>query len=238
MNTNLAFYAKTGYRIAVSTAAALLVGSIGTFAGMPTAAQAVSPVIQNAAAPMPKRHSLPVWTHAADRVHAVVNGNTVYYSFDSELLAADTSTGAIKWSYPLKLATPVVTVNQSLYALTQTGTIVKLDARTGKALWIKKAPGKSTNPSGFYKPKGLIVYGTTLYLSDLRGLTQISAVNGKVVRSFPEFEGWLQGVRGNAVFALSVQSGATLREMMQAFDTRYAAGNYSRIRKIDRELCG
>ncbi|NGZ74599.1 outer membrane protein assembly factor BamB family protein [Saccharibacillus alkalitolerans] len=216
MNRNILRSSRTNRRLAALTAALLLTAPFGAYAGTsPAAAASSAPVAESTAA---TRLSQPAWSKTAERIQAVAHGNTIYYQSGSMLTAADAKTGKTKWTYSARLAAPVQTLNNSLYAVTKKGVIVKLDARSGKALWTKKAPGKPSKSSDEYSPESFRLSGTTLYLADSKGLTQISAATGKQTRSFPKFTGFIRDIRGGMVFSLSVESGAYLREILQAYD--------------------
>ncbi|OWA37429.1 hypothetical protein B9G55_05065 [Saccharibacillus sp. O16] len=212
LSSNLAHrHLKTGL------AAVLLAGTFGAYAGTPAQAAPVQTDLNVQLTP-PEGSSLPAWSRSADSMRPLLSGNVVYYQAGSKFTAADASKGKIKWTYSAKLAAQPVLLNQSLFIATTQGKIVKMNAKTGKVVWTKDAPGKPSKSSQDYTVDNFMLSGTTLYINDAKGLTKTSAANGKKIASFPKFEGLIQDIRGNQIFSLSVESGAYMRQILRAYD--------------------
>jgi len=203
----------------LSTAALLLAGTFGAYAGQtnaesPAPAQASFSVAPTAALDQP------AWSRTTDRFQAAINGNTVYYQFDSKLIVANASTGKTKWTFANISSCPMLTLNNSVYAATTNGQIVKLSSISGKAIWTKDAPGKSANASDLYMPNNFRLSGTNLYVSDSKGLTQISAVSGKTIRNLPEIKTLPLGISGSTVICTTTSSGSEMRETLEAYHNK------------------
>ncbi|WP_172250992.1 PQQ-binding-like beta-propeller repeat protein [Saccharibacillus deserti] len=207
---------KNNRRFAASAAALLLAGTFGFYAGTPsTEAASADRGLFTLTSNTP---SSPQWSRSVDSPQAVVGGSAIYYQSGSKLIASDISTGKTKWSYAAKSYAPAVTLNNSVYIATTKGKIVKLNAKNGKVLWTINAPAKPSKSSEEYPPNDFRLSGNTLYISDNKGLTQIDAATGRTIRTLSKVVGKPVGIRGNMIFAVSVSSGAYMRETLKAYD--------------------
>lgn len=205
-------------KIVIPAAALMLVATFGSSSGFLLSGTAAAAQKQAVVQSSDFAKFAPVWSKAADYMQPVINGNTVYYRSDSKWIAADAATGKTKWSYAAKSFAPVVTVNNSVYLITTTGRIIKLNGENGKVLWSKNVSEKSSKTSDGYNVSDFRAHGAVLYLTDDSGLHRINAMNGKTLRSFSNIEGTPIGVRGNKIFVVSVVSGAYMSQKLNAYD--------------------
>lgn len=205
--------------LTLSVTALLLAGTFGAYAGQANA-ESSAPLASSLSVAATASLAQPAWSQTTDRFRAVINGNTVYYQFDSKLIAANASTGKTKWTSANISSCPVLTLNSSVYAATTNGQIVKLSSISGKALWTQDAPGKSANASDLYMPNDFRLSGTNLYVSDSKGLTQFSAVSGKTIRNLPDIKALPIGISGSTVIATTTASGSEMRETLEAYHNK------------------
>ncbi len=115
---------------------------------------------------------------AASPTTPAIGGTNAYVFGGSVVYALDMATGATRWSYKSKGGVPSPVVTDSGVLLTMgNGTVVKLDALTGKACWTHadaklRQPGK---PKFYFEP---LVMATPIVSG---GLVYIATTDGQVV---------------------------------------------------------
>ncbi|MDT3424748.1 alcohol dehydrogenase (cytochrome c)/outer membrane protein assembly factor BamB [Paenibacillus forsythiae] len=105
---------------------------------------------------------------------APVSGNLVYYAASGKLIAADLSTGKVKWSIPGGQYPEVIT-NNSVFYITSSGNLVRADAQSGKITW----KVKGVNPFSELGAHAELVNGTLIYFNEHGGLAAYNPANGK-----------------------------------------------------------
>ncbi|MGG1878418.1 PQQ-binding-like beta-propeller repeat protein [Paenibacillus cisolokensis] len=125
----------------------------------------------------------------------------VYYNAGTSLSAANLKTGKTKWSYKSTPSSAPITNLGYVYFTDTSGRIHKVNAKTGKSAWVKKAYAAPKSGKG-YEPSSIDYYSGMLILSDAYGLTAYDTKTGKLK--------WKTERKGNSSYNIEMMNGLLL----------------------------
>ncbi|QWU13953.1 outer membrane protein assembly factor BamB family protein [Paenibacillus sophorae] len=171
---------KTTYILNALLAAALLSTSDGLYghiAAADTAHGNISSV--SAAADSATPVLKPLWQAKTNEnglydKQAPASNGLVYYAASGKLMAADLTTGKVKWSIPGGQYPEVIT-NSSVFYITSGGDLMRANARSGKVIWKVKG-GNAFSEVGAH---AALESGTLIYFNENGGLAAYNPSNGK-----------------------------------------------------------
>lgn len=121
----------------------------------------------------------PKWQTKTDGVglydsQAPISNGLIYYSSGGTLIAANISTGKVKWTYK-NGSQPEIVTNSSIFFINNNGYLVKASAKTGKLIWQVKAADAPIEIGAHAELRNGVLYFT----NESGGISAYNPISGK-----------------------------------------------------------